>query len=40
MPDGNPRKLLDSTKINKLGWRSTTTLDQGLRQTYDWYSNN
>ena len=40
MPDGNPRKLLDSSKINKLGWKSTTTLDQGLSQTYKWYINN
>ena len=40
MPDGNPRKLLDSSKINKLGWKSTTSLDEGLSQTYKWYINN
>ena len=36
-PDGNPRKLLDSSKINKLGWSATTSLDQGLQQTYEWF---
>ena len=30
MPDGTPRKLLDSSRINKLGWRATTTLQQGI----------
>ena len=32
-PDGTPRKKLDSTKINKLGWQSKTILDIGLKQT-------
>ena len=32
-PDGNPRKLLDSTLINSLGWKSKTSLDEGLNQT-------
>ncbi len=36
-PDGNPRKLLDSSKVNKLGWSATTSLDQGLQQTYEWF---
>ena len=40
MPDGNPRKLLDSSKINELGWKSTTPLNQGLSHTYNWYINN
>lgn len=40
MPDGNPRKLLDSSMINELGWKSTTPLDQGLSQTYNWYIDN
>ena len=39
-PDGNPRKLLDSSKLNKLGWRSETTLVEGLTKTYDWYKQN
>ena len=37
MPDGNPRKLLDSSLINSLGWKSKTTLDEGLKITVDWF---
>lgn len=40
MPDGNPRKLLDSTLINDLGWKSQVDLKSGLKTTYDWYINN
>jgi GDP-L-fucose synthase len=36
-PDGTPRKLLDSSKINTLGWRSKIELKQGLEQTYEWF---
>ena len=39
-PDGNPRKLLDSSKLNKLGWHSETTLVEGLTKTYNWYQEN
>ena len=39
-PDGNPRKLLDSSLINSLGWKSKTTLETGLKYTYDWYVEN
>lgn len=39
-PDGNPRKLLDSTKINELGWKSKVSLDEGLLKTYDWFLEN
>jgi len=39
-PDGNPRKLLDSSLINKLGWKSETSLRQGLMATYSWYKDN
>jgi GDP-L-fucose synthase len=34
-PDGTPRKLLDVTKINSLGWRAVTSLPEGIRKTYD-----
>jgi GDP-L-fucose synthase len=34
-PDGTPRKLLDVTRINSLGWRATTSLPEGIRKTYD-----
>jgi GDP-L-fucose synthase len=40
MPDGNPRKLLDSTLINNLGWSAKTSLENGLKLTYDWYVKN
>lgn len=36
-PDGTPRKLLDVTRINELGWKATTTLEDGLITTIDWY---
>jgi len=39
-PDGNPRKLLDSSKINKYGWKATTDLVEGLELTYKWYIKN
>ena len=34
-PDGAPRKLLDVTRLHNLGWHHTTTLEQGIRQTWD-----
>lgn len=34
-PDGTPRKLLDVTKLNKLGWHYTTELADGIAKTYD-----
>jgi len=36
-PDGAPRKLLDVSVLNQLGWQSTITLEQGLTDTYTWY---
>ena len=39
-PDGNPRKLLDSSKINNLGWTPKTELVDGIERTYNWYKNN
>lgn len=39
MPDGTPRKLLDCSRLNNLGWHATISLDEGIRQTYDWFVN-
>jgi GDP-L-fucose synthase len=36
-PDGTPRKLLDVGKLGALGWRARTSLQDGIRATYDWY---
>jgi GDP-L-fucose synthase len=38
--DGTPRKLLDVTKLNKLGWRPTISLRDGIARTYDWFLKN
>jgi GDP-L-fucose synthase len=35
-PDGTPRKLLDIAKASKLGYKPSTSLEQGIRMTYDW----
>jgi GDP-L-fucose synthase len=40
MPDGNPRKLIDSQKINNLGWEPSIDLDEGLKITYSWFLEN
>jgi len=39
-PDGTPRKVLDSTKINNLGWKPSINLDQGIAATVEWYQEN
>lgn len=38
-PDGMPRRLMDSSKINELGWHASTSLDEGLRKSYLDYQN-
>ncbi|MDO8483121.1 MAG: GDP-L-fucose synthase [bacterium] len=38
-PDGTPQKLLDVSKIHRLGWRHKTSLEDGIRSTYEWYKN-
>ena len=39
-PDGNPRKLLDSSRIYATGWKPTIDLDAGLMTTYRWFLEN
>ena len=39
-PDGTPRKVLDVTKINELGWQSKTNLENGLKISFEWFLNN
>lgn len=36
-PEGTPRKLLDTTKLESLGWKSQIPLDRGLKQTHQWF---
>ena len=36
-PDGTMRKLMDSSKLNNLGWTPSINLEDGLRTTYSWY---
>ena len=37
MPDGTPRKLLDISRLTRLGWKPRISLREGIRSTYDWY---
>jgi len=39
-PDGTPRKLMDVSRINKLGWEAEIDLEDGIRDTYNWFLNN
>lgn len=36
-PDGTPRKVLDVSRLSSTGWRARTSLEEGLRATYEWY---
>jgi GDP-L-fucose synthase len=36
-PDGTPRKLMDVSLLNSLGWKAKTSLENGVAQTYQWY---
>ena len=39
-PDGTPRKLLDTTRLSGLGWKATTSLEEGLEKSYTWFLEN
>lgn len=39
-PDGAPRKLMDVSRLEKLGWRAKVNLEEGLTKTYTWFINN
>jgi GDP-L-fucose synthase len=39
-PDGTPRKLMDVSRLNDLGWKYSIGLEQGLSETYSWYVSN
>ncbi|MGA1868710.1 MAG: GDP-L-fucose synthase family protein [bacterium] len=36
-PDGTPRKVLDVSRINALGWRASVSLKEGIKKTYQWF---
>jgi len=40
MPDGTPQKLLDVSRLNMLGWRYKTELEDGIEKTYKWFLEN
>jgi GDP-L-fucose synthase len=39
-PDGTPRKLMDVSKMAKLGWTAQIGLEEGIKTTYQWYLDN
>ena len=39
-PDGTPKKLMDSSKLNKLGWSPKVSLETGVLKAYDWFLSN
>lgn len=40
MPNGTPRRALDTTKMDSLGWKAKTSLEDGLKTTIDWFLEN
>lgn len=39
-PDGTMRKLMDVSRLSSMGWSASTSLEDGVRNTYDWYLEN
>ena len=39
-PDGTPRKLMNVSKMKKIGWSYKTELEEGVKKTYEWFLNN
>jgi len=39
-PDGTPQKLLDVSKLERLGWKAKIGLKEGIESTYRWFLNN
>ena len=39
-PDGTPRKLMDVSKMHRLGWKHKVNLEEGIQKTYNWFFEN
>lgn len=39
-PDGTPRKLLDVSRLTSLGWKASIGLEDGIKETYNWFRSN
>ena len=39
-PDGMPRKIVDSSKLEKMGWKAKVDFNVGIKKTYEWYLEN
>ena len=39
-PDGTPRKLMDVSRLEQLGWKASISLENGLKDAYQWYLDN
>ena len=39
-PDGTPRKLMDVSKMRRQGWQAHVELEEGVKNTYEWYEKN
>ena len=39
-PDGTPRKLMNVSRLENLGWKASVSLEEGLKQAYQWFLDN